>query len=62
MSFFTNAKDKTPLLNNYFVIHNFTCPGCNINYIGKTEGSLYERAMEHAKTVLLKHTLTIAKV
>ena len=35
MSFFTNAKDKTPLLNNSFVVYKFTCPGCNINYIAK---------------------------
>ena len=48
MSFFTNAKDKTPLLNNSFVVYKFTCPGCNINYIGKTERTLNERTIEHA--------------
>ena len=64
MSFFTNAKDKTPLFNNFFVVYKF-CPGCNINYIGKTECTLNERTMEHVeqtKTVLLKHTLTMARV
>ena len=63
MSIFTNAKDKTPLLNNSFVVYKFTCPGCNINYIGKIERTLNE-SMEHAwsdKNSII-HTLTIVRV
>ena len=47
MSIFTNAKDETRLLDNSFVVYKFTCPGCNIDYIGKTECTLNE-SMEHA--------------
>ena len=32
------------------MVCNFSCPGCGANYIGKTEGTLYERTVEHAWT------------
>ena len=32
------------------LFNKFTCPGCNINYIGKTERNLNERTTEHASS------------
>ena len=48
MSFYTNTKDKVPLLSQSFVVYKFKCPGCNCSYIGKTERTLFERTREHA--------------
>ena len=48
MSFFINTKDKTPSLNQSFVVYKCTCPGCSCNYTGKTERTLHERTEEHA--------------
>ena len=48
MEFFCNTKDKTPMLNQSFVVYEFKCPGCDANYIGKTERTLFERSEEHA--------------
>ena len=48
LEFFCNTKDRTPKLNQYFVVYEFTCPGCNANYVGKTERTLHERCDEHA--------------
>ena len=46
-------------MSNSFVVYDFSCPGCRANYIGKTERTLYERAVEHAWTdsnsVVYKH-------
>ena len=44
----TNAKDKVPKQNKSNVVYKFTCPKCNINYIGKTDRTLLERVKEHA--------------
>jgi hypothetical protein len=44
----TNAKDKVPKQNKSNVVYEFTCPKCNINYIGKTDRTLLERVKEHA--------------
>ena len=49
ISFYTNTKDKTPLLSKSNLVYQFTCPCCNSSYIGKTERTLYERTMEHAR-------------
>ena len=37
-------------MSNSFVVYDFSCSGCGANYIGKTERTLYERAVEHAWT------------
>ena len=31
-------------------VYKFSCPGCSKSYIGKTDGCLYTRLNEHAKT------------
>ena len=48
LEFFCNTKDRTPKLNQSFVVYEFTCPGCNANYVGKTERTLHGRCDEHA--------------
>ena len=48
ISFYTNMKDKTPLLLRSYVVYHFVCPGCRSDYIGKTDGNLHERCIEHA--------------
>ena len=41
---FTNVKDKTPEESKCNVVYEFTCKKCSKSYIGKTEGTLLERA------------------
>ena len=48
MRFFCNTKDRTPAINQSFVVYEFRCPGCGANYVGTTERPLYERCVEHA--------------
>ena len=48
LNLFCNTKDKTPTLNQSFVVYEFVCPGCSANYVGKTERTLFERNVEHA--------------
>ena len=48
MEFFCNTKDRTPIINQCFVVYEFTCPGCGTNYVEKTGRTLYERCVEHA--------------
>ena len=50
LSFRTNMKDRTPKEYCSNVVYQFTCPGCNASYIGKTERNLSERCKEHATT------------
>ena len=50
MTNFTNNKDPTPSIQQSNVVHEFKCPGCNANYIGKTERTLCERTHEHGWT------------
>ena len=50
MSFFTSNKDKTPFLNNSYLIYQYSCPGCGKSYIGKTETTLFNRTKEHGWT------------
>ena len=50
LSTFTPTKDKTPTLSKSHVVYEVKCPGCNSNYIGKTDRTLYERTKEHAWT------------
>ena len=46
-AFYTNMKDMTPKEYKSNVVYEFTCPGCNSKYIGKTERNLGERCQEH---------------
>ena len=45
--FLTNMKDKLNKLSKSNVIYQFSCPGCESSYIGKTERTLFERTKEH---------------
>ena len=65
IEFYCNTKDKTAVLCNFFVVYDFSCPGCGTNYISKTERTLYERTIEHAWmiiTVLFTNISTTAQV
>ena len=42
-----STKDKTLTLNQSFVVHKFVCPGCRIDYVGKTERTLFEINVEN---------------
>lgn len=48
VEFFTNTKDRIPLLCQSSVVYEFMCPGWHDKYIGKTERTLHERILEHA--------------
>ena len=47
MSFYTNTKDKIPLLSQSSLVYKFYCPGCSSSYVVKTERTLFERTEEH---------------
>lgn len=40
LCFFTNTKDKIPLLSRSNVVYKFSCPGRNSSYVGKTNRTL----------------------
>ena len=46
-SFFTNMKDKLSKLSKSNVVYQFSCPGCESSYVGKTEQTLVEITKEH---------------
>ena len=46
-SFFTNMKDKLNKLSKSNVVYQFSCPGCESSYVGKTEQTLVEITKEH---------------
>ena len=48
IEFFCNTKDRTPIINQSFVVYEFTYPGFVRTYAGKTERTLYERNVEHS--------------
>ena len=48
--FYTNNKDKVPLLSKSHVVYKFSCPGCQSSYIGKTDRTLFTRTREHVVT------------
>ena len=48
MSFYTNTKDKTPLLSQSSLVYKFTWPGSSSSYVGKTEITLFEQTEKHA--------------
>ena len=47
IDFFCSIKDKTPTLNQSYVVYEFVCPRCSANYAEKTEGTLSERNVGH---------------
>ena len=47
-SFFTSTKDKVPPLSKSRAVYEVKCPGCGIQYIGKTDRTLHERTRERA--------------
>ena len=46
---FCSNKDRIEPLNKANVIYQFSCPGCSVKYIGKTERNLAVRLKEHGK-------------
>ena len=50
LSIFAPTKDKVPSLSKSSVVYEVKCPGCGIDYIGKTDRTLFERTKEHAWT------------
>ena len=46
-SFFTNMKDKLNKLSKSNVVYQFSCPGCESSYVGKTEQTLVEITKEY---------------
>ena len=58
MSFFTNMKDKLNKLSKSDAVYQFSCPGYESSFIGKTERTLFERMKEyetHADSVIKGH-------
>jgi hypothetical protein len=58
---FVSCKDKTPKTYQSSVVYEFTCPGCNSRYIGKTDRCLYTRTKEHSyhkESVIHQHLST----
>ena len=43
-----SAKDSIPIHQKENLIYKITCPGCNKDYIGKTDHNLVMRLNEHA--------------
>ena len=66
LCFYTNNKDKVPLLNKSHVVYKFSCPGCQSSYIGKTDRTLLIRTREHAVTdkesAIYKHLRTCERL
>ena len=51
ISFFTNMKDKLNKISKSNVACQFSCPGCESSYTGKTERTLFERTKEQVTRV-----------
>ena len=47
ISFFTNMKDKLKKLSKSNVVCQFSCPGWESSYIGKTEWTVFKRTKQH---------------
>ena len=43
----TNMKGKLNMLSRSNVVYQFSCPGCESSYIGKTDRTLFERTKQH---------------
>ena len=48
ISYFLPKKDKIPNASRSNIVYEFTCPGCNSSYVGKTERNLATRLSEHS--------------
>ena len=48
IDFFCSTKGEMPTLNQSFAVYEFVGPGCSVNYVGKTERTLFKRNVEHA--------------
>ena len=46
MSYYCNTKDRNPHYLKSHVAHEFSCPACNVAYIGKTDRNLDTRIKE----------------
>ena len=61
ISYFLPKKDKIPNPSrSNIIVYEFTCPGCNSSYVGKTERNLATRLSEHSdpqKSSISKHLL-----
>ena len=58
ISYFLPKKDKIPNPLHSNIVYEFTCPGCNSSYVGKTERNLATRLSEHSdpqKSSISKH-------
>ena len=58
ISYFLPKKDKIPNPSRSNIVYEFTCPGCNSSYVGKTERNLATRLSEHSdpqKSSISKH-------
>ena len=40
-------KDKLNIVSKSNVVYQFSCPGCESSYIGKTERTIFKRTREH---------------
>ena len=49
MEFFCNTEDRTPIINQSFVVYESTCRGCVANYVRKTKITLYEGCVNHLR-------------
>ena len=47
-AFFVSLKDPTPKHYKSSIVYEFKLPGCNADYIGKTNRCLYTRIKEHS--------------
>ena len=47
LSMFCSSKDQIPRDQKANLIYSFTCPGCNAQYIGKTDRNFITRLQEH---------------
>ena len=47
MLFYSNMKDKLNIVSKSNVVYQFSFPGCESSYIGKTERTIFKRTKEH---------------
>lgn len=47
VAFYTSNKDQTPFLSSSYVIYEYSCPGCDHTYVGKTKNTLFNRTHQH---------------
>ena len=59
LSFYANTKDCIDKLAHSYIVYKFRYPGCSSNYIGKTEGTIFERINEHVFKVRIVWYTTI---